>query len=132
MDLIVDPPTKGDITAGIEFIQRAPATSRKILADGAYDGQRFRKEAYARDIEAVVPPPDGAVEKRDIALSLRNEAVRMINALGGDLGSRRLWGKLTGYTERVKVEGAFSRLKRLFGEGVFSDIVTVKAATKPM
>ncbi|MGK5594693.1 MAG: IS5/IS1182 family transposase, partial [Parachlamydiaceae bacterium] len=33
---------------------------------------------------------------------------------------RSLWGKLTGYNQRVLVEAAISRLKRLFGDRFYS------------
>lgn len=44
----------------------------------------------------------------------------MIAVLGGDKLARKLLGKDMGNNHRVKVESAFSRLKRLFGESLFS------------
>lgn len=50
----------------------------------------------------------------------RNDALRIIHAFGGNTVARRLWGKLTVYSHRFKVESAFSSLKRLFGGRLFS------------
>jgi hypothetical protein len=44
------------------------------------------------------------------------EISRIINLLGGDEVTFRLWKKLFDYHKRSLVETAFSRLKRLFGD----------------
>ena len=48
------------------------------------------------------------------------QVIRIIRGLGGDKTARSLWGKLTGYSRRALVETAFSRMKRLFGDRLFS------------
>ena len=50
----------------------------------------------------------------------RNDALAIINSLGNNQSARSLWGRLTGYCHRVKGESAFSRLKRLFSESLYS------------
>jgi hypothetical protein len=50
----------------------------------------------------------------------RDDAIRIIHVLGGDKEAKSLWGKLTGIVERALVETSFSRMKRLFGERLFS------------
>ena len=50
----------------------------------------------------------------------RNDALAIINSLGNDQLARSLWGRLTGYCHKVKGESAFSRLKRLFSESLYS------------
>ena len=117
IDVIADSPEKGDITAGLEFLEKIPRSVVTLIADGAYDGQRFRLKAYQQKIHTLIPPPNDAILSPKVHLSSRNDAVRIITALGGD---KRLWGRLVGYNHRVKVESAFSRLKRLFGESLFS------------
>lgn len=127
IDVITDLPSKGDITGGLEFLEKLPSSVKTILADGAYDGMRFRKKAYLADVEAVIPPPPiDAKISEDHSLRERNEAIKIIAALGGDKLVRKLWAKLLGYNHRVKVESAFSRLKRLFGESLFSRNIIAK------
>lgn len=128
IDIITDSPSKGDITGGLEFLEKLPSSVKTVLADGAYDGKRFRKKAYLADVEAVIPPPIDAKISEDHSLRERNEAVKIIAALGGDKLARKLWGKLVGYNHRVKVESAFSRLKRLFGESLFSRNILAQKA----
>lgn len=91
-----------------------------VLADGAYDDRESRKEVKRRKAKALIPPPKnarlhGTDEDRD-------DAIRIIRGLGGEKEAKSLWGKLTGYSTRSLVETAFSRMKRLFGERLFSKI----------
>lgn len=120
IDVIADSPAKGDITGGLEFLERMPKSVSILLADGAYDGQRFRLKAYQQEIHTLIPPPSGAILSSENHMTSRDDAIRIITALGGDKQARQLWGRLVGYNHRVKAESAFSRLKRLFGEGLFS------------
>lgn len=119
VDLIVTSPSEADVNVGVQFLDQIP-TSGQVLADGAYDGQRFREGAYNKGIQAIVPPPTNAKLRKQACFNERNDAIRMISLFGDDRAGRSLWGKLTGYCNRVKVESAFSRLKRIFGSGVFS------------
>jgi hypothetical protein len=50
----------------------------------------------------------------------RNEAVRIIRGLGGDLLARSIWAKLVGYNRRVIVESMMSRWKRVLGSDLKS------------
>ena len=50
----------------------------------------------------------------------RDQAIKDIGLLGGDLVGRSLWGKLSGYSRRALVETTFSRYKRMFGGRFFS------------
>jgi len=120
IDLVLSSPSKSDISVGLHFLENMPKTVKKVLADGGYDGQRFRKLAYLKGVEALVPPPKNALLNTTPELSERNNAIRIISRLGDDRLARRIWGKLTGYCQRVKVESAFSRLKRIFGPNLYS------------
>lgn len=90
---------------------------RKVIADGAYDDKESREEIKKRRAEALIPPPRNAklIGEKD-----RDDALRIIRGLGGDKKARSIWGKLRGYSIRALVETAFSRMKRLFGERLFS------------
>jgi len=135
IDLFVTDPHESDLRVGLRFLDQAPATARSVLADGAYDGRAFRRKAFKRRIEAVVPPPCHATLSQEEYMKQRNDAICTINSLGSDRVARRIWGKLAGYHHRVKVESAFSRLKRLFGGSFFSrrkDAQTVEMWVKAM
>lgn len=120
VDLIVTDSAQGDITVGKKLLKQLPPSVKTLLADGAFDGFDFRKQAYEQGVRAIVPPPSNARLKHEAFLNERNDALRIIHGFGEGPRARRLWGKLSGYCHRVKVESAFSRLKRLFGESVFS------------
>lgn len=120
VDLIVTPNSTGDSTTGSELLERAQASVKLLYADGAYDGFAFRELANRKGIRAIIPPPSHAKVRHSPELEERNQALSIIEALGGDRTARRIWGRLTGYCHRVKVESAFSRLKRLFGHSIFS------------
>jgi hypothetical protein len=120
VDLVVTDSTQADITVGKKLLGRFPASVKTLLADGAFDGFDFRLQAHRQGIRAIVPPPSNAQLKSEAFLDERNDAIRIIQVFGTGKAARTLWGKLTGYCHRVKAESAFSRLKRLFGESVFS------------
>ncbi len=89
-----------------------------VIADGAYDDREAREEIRKRKAKALIPPPSHArVHGADTD---RDDATLIIRGLGGDKKARSLWGKLTGYSFRALVEAFFSRMKRLFGERLFS------------
>jgi len=90
---------------------------KTVLADGAYDGKNTRTLIKERGAMPLVPPPkNGRIGRQ----SERNDAIRVIKGLGGDKEARSIWGKLTGYSKRALVETAFSRMKRLYGPGLWS------------
>ena len=120
VDLIVTAPSQGDVTVGKRLLERLPKSVRILFADGAYDGFDFRQKTHDLGIKAVAPPPSNAQINDLEYLEERNDALRIIYGLGGDCVARCLWGKLVGYCHRVKAESAFSRLKRLFSESIFS------------
>ena len=135
IDMIVTPSNVSDVRVGVQLLKRMPRTVKEIYADGAYDGDDFRRLAYEKDITPTVPPPKNAKLRTESHQASRNDALRVIQVLGGDRVARCLWGKLTGYCHRVKVESAFSRLKRLFGERLFSrrfDAITVEVWLKAL
>ena len=120
MDLVVTPSSEADITVAMLLLKDLPGKRTELLADGAYDGARLRKEAYRKGVQLIVPPPKNGKRRKGAHMANRNEAIDLIALLGGDKAARSLWGKVTGYNHRVKVESAFSRLKRLFGAAAFS------------
>ncbi len=89
-----------------------------VLADGAYDGRASREANTKRGARGLIPPPkNGRIRNKDPD---RDDALRIIRALGGDQVAKSLWSKMTGYSRRALVESAFSRMKRLFGSRLFS------------
>lgn len=120
VDLVVTPSNEADISVGLHLIDRMAPKPKVIMADGAYDGSRFRRKAYEHNVALLVPPPSTAKHQDRCESTERNHALALINALGGDKTARQLWGKLTGYCHRVKAESAFARLKSLFGQGLYS------------
>lgn len=113
---ITTPSNIADITQAEPLLNTIKGKLKKVLADGAYDGARdmFSK----RGIQGLVPPPRNAKYRNTD--KERDRAILEILGLGGDERARSIWGKLTGYNYRVLVETAFSRMKRLFGERLFS------------
>lgn len=95
------------------------------MGDGAYDHAHARKAIQMRGSQALIPPPRNARYKG--TASERDDALRIIEGLGGGKEGRSLWGKLTGYNMRALVESSFSRMKRLFGDRLFSKIVEKQA-----
>jgi hypothetical protein len=91
-----------------------------VIADGAYDERAAREEIRKRKAKALIPPPRNArLHGTDAD---RDDAVLIIRGLGGDKVAKSIWGKLIGYSIRALAETAFSRMKRLFGERLFSKI----------
>ena len=120
VNLIVTSPEVGDISAGLKFLKNLPPSTKTVLADGAYDGGRFRYLAYSKGVKAIIPPPRTGKFRESEWFNERNDALAIINSLGNNQSARSLWGRLTGYCHRVKGESAFSRLKRLFSESLYS------------
>ncbi len=73
---------------------------------------------HRKKARALIPPPKNArIWGRD---PNRDDAVRIIRDFGGDKQAKSLWSKMIGYNLRVLVEATFSRMKRLFGDRLFS------------
>ena len=108
----------GQMTGSL--LKQVPGSLELILADGAYDDRESRKEVKKKKAKALIPPPKNA-RLRGVDED-RDNALRIIRGLGGGKEGKSLWGKLTGYSMRSLVETAFSRMKRLSGERLFSKI----------
>lgn len=104
-----------DSTVLEDLLNNSPKTVRKISADGAYDGLPSRKILYDRGIEAVIPPPNNAVFRKEKEMLSRNDFLEVWKWLGGDEIAKRISKKLFDYHRRSLVETTFSRLKKLFG-----------------
>lgn len=108
----------GDVSCARELVERSGRKVKCVKADGAYDSKEFRKWVNELGGRTLIPPPKNGRylwENTD-----RDQAIAIIQGLGGDIKARSLWGKLTGYSSRSLVETAFSRYKRLFGSSMFS------------
>lgn len=113
---------EADCTALPELIEKAPLTVQEVAADGAYDTHGVHQILHKRKITPKIPPREGAVvdAQRRPCMQPRDDAIQIIQGLGGDSIARKLWKKLTGYHIRSLAETAMSRLKRTFGSGLFS------------
>lgn len=87
----------------------------KILLDGVGDNQRCYELATRYNKELLTPPKRGAVLRKESCYRKRNEAIKIIRALGGDQLAKSIWSKLIGYNRRVEVESLIARWKRLYG-----------------
>ena len=99
-----------------DLLGKVEGKIKEVAADGAYDSARHRLKKWG--LKELIPPPRNARHRntdRD-----RDKSILEILGLGNDELARSIWGKLTGYNQRVLVETAFSRMKRLFGDRLFS------------
>jgi len=85
----------------------------RVLADGAYDRNELFNALEKRNILAGIKTRADAATY-STGSPYRAECVRDRNRWGG----YRLWAWITTYGMRWKAEGAFSSIKRIFGEGV--------------
>lgn len=106
----------GDSTMLPVLVESSPKSVRSVLADGAYEGTSCRHFLHHRGLEAKIPPRINGLIKENPVLAERNDAITIIQNLGGGLEAKKLWKKLVGYHRRSLVETAFSRIKRLFGD----------------
>lgn len=110
--------TVGDSKMTSKLLGQLKHGPSQVMADGAYDKAGARKEVRAIKAQEIIPPPRNA--KYHGKKDARDRAVLEILGLGNDKLARSIWGKLTGYNQRVLVETAFSSLKRVFGDRFFS------------
>lgn len=100
-----------------ELLDQIDAPISEVKTDGAYDTHACYDAIGARGAKAVIPPRRTAViwqHGNSAAPPLdRDEHLRAIRARG-----RKAWKQESGYHERSLVETAFSRIKRMFGDGV--------------
>lgn len=110
--------TVGDSKMTSKLLGQLKYRPRQVIADGAYDKAHARNGIRKINAQEIIPPPKNA--KYHGKNDARDRAVLEILGLGNDKLARSIWGKLTGYNQRVLVETAFSSLKRLFGDRFFS------------
>ncbi|MDN7025355.1 IS5 family transposase [Methanoculleus sp. FWC-SCC1] len=84
-----------------------------VLGDGAYDRNEIFNLLEKRGILSGIKTRNDAAT-HSTGSPYRAECVRDRNRLGG----YRMWAQKNNYGMRWKVEGDFSSLKRIFGEGV--------------
>ncbi len=98
-----------------EVLQRTNRRSGYVLFDGIADSRRCYETAQKHNKRLLTPPKRGAVFRKESVFADRNDALKIIEGLGGDQKAKSLWGKLVGYSRRVIVESMMSRWKQLFG-----------------
>ena len=109
---------RADCRIGPRLIKKLPRSTKMVMGDGGYDTKQCREMIKEIGAEELIPPrKNGRLTKN---LQRRNNAILEIKGLGGDQIAREIWGKLTGYSKRVLVETAFSRIKRLYGDRFYS------------
>jgi hypothetical protein len=96
-------------------LEKANKRNGKMLIDGIADSLRCYELAKRHNKQLLTPPKKGAVLRKEMGYEERNEAVKIIRGLGGDLMAKSIWGKLVGYNERVIIESMMARWKRLYG-----------------
>lgn len=109
----------GDPSVGsllLRRLARRGLTIDRVLADGAYDRQRFRQAVWDAGGRAVIPP------RRDAKPSFRArppdwqaERDQQVLACWRSDHDRADWKHASGYHERSLVETTFSRYQALFG-----------------
>lgn len=108
----------GDGQVGKNLMKKVPKSAKRIIGDGAYDGNGFRQEIERIGAEPIIPPPRDAVIHPDAtnpAIKRRNDALYEITGLGGDDAARKLWKILKGYHKRSLAETTMYRIKQLTG-----------------
>ena len=85
----------------------------RALADGAYDRNELFTTLEQRGIAAGIKTRTDAAT-HSTGSPYRAECVRDRNRWGG----YPMWSRIVTYGMRWKVEGSFSTIKRIFGEGV--------------
>lgn len=123
-----------DTTYLEQALQGANRRKGKVLIDGIADSGRCYRMAKKYNKQLVTPPKKGAILRQEEEYEKRNEAIKVIRGLGGDLLAKSIWGKLVGYNHRVVIESMMSRWKRLYGGSLRSHCymrqrveVTIKA-----
>ena len=104
------------------LLEKAPKSVKEVIADGAYDTQSCREAIAKSGASALIRPRKGSLLqiKPYPGSNERDDATRIIRALGNDQDALDLWKKLTKYGRRSLVETCFSRLKSRFGSRIQS------------
>lgn len=108
---------QADAKTAEKMLDEVDESVEKIFGDGSYDTAKFRKKAWKKGAQSIVPPQKNATYKgaKEPWARQRDLDVAAIAHLGADEEARALGGKLIGYHKRSLVESAFARVKRLFG-----------------
>lgn len=104
-----------DTTNLEKALQKANGRKGKVLIDGIADSRKCYELAKKYKKDLLTPPKKGAVYRKESGYEKRNEAVGIIESLGGDKLAKSIWSKLTGYNRRVLIESMISRWKRVYG-----------------
>lgn len=110
--------TVDDGKAFPKVAQQVRGRPKLVIGDGAYDDRDVRDLIWGKGGKCLIPPPsNGVCHGTDLE---RDDAIKVIQAFGGDKLAKSIWGKLSGYSRRALVETTFSRYKKMFGERAFS------------
>lgn len=104
-----------DTTHLEKALRRSNGRKGKVLIDGIADSLPCYEMAQKYNKTLLTPPKKGAILRKEKGYEKRNEAIKIIRGLGGDLVAKSIWGKLVGYNRRVVVESMVSRWKTLYG-----------------
>ena len=102
-------------------LQKTNRRRGKVLFDGIADSKRCYEIAEKYKKSLITPPKKGGVIREEKGYEKRNDAIKIIYALGGDKQAKSIWAKLVGYNKRVVIEGMISRWKQLFGSNLKSN-----------
>lgn len=92
-----------------QALQGSNRRKGKVLIDGIADSVRCYRMSEKHNKQLLTPPKKGAVLRKEPGYERRNEAVKIVKGLGGDLLAKSIWGKLVGYNHRVVIESMISR-----------------------
>jgi hypothetical protein len=116
--------TSHDVDDGSQvepLLDQIPGPLASFIGDGAYDQAGIYGTVAKRhpDADVIVPPRSTAVPS-DIAESTPTQRDRHLQSIAehGRMG----WQKRSGYIRRALVEASMSRLKRVMGDGLRSQI----------
>lgn len=109
-----------DTTYMEKALRRMNRRRGKILIDGIADSWRCYELAKSYGKTLLTPPKRGAVIRKEVGYERRNDAIKIIRAMGNDGVARSVWAKLVGYNQRVIAESMMSRWKRLHGDSLKS------------
>ncbi len=105
-----------DCQASLSLIRKSPKTLKKVYADGAYDRKNCRETLFNQGIEQCIPLRRGGKVREGTCFEDRNDALKVIQAFGGDQDALEIWKKLSGYHKRSLSETVFSKFKGIFGD----------------
>ncbi|MCH9626357.1 MAG: hypothetical protein S4CHLAM123_15540 [Chlamydiales bacterium] len=92
-----------------EVLQRTNRRPGRVLFDGIADSKRCYEATQKYNKRLLTPPKKGAVFRGKKVFADRNDAIKIIQVLGGDKIAKSLWGRLIGYSRRAIVESMMSR-----------------------